>query len=267
MKTFIALLVAVMLGIGLGIAVGWLRMVSVPWEGLHAVDAPAGNEAAIPPGGSPAPRVDVDRLEYDFGTLDLEKSGRQEFTVANRGNAVLKLTKGETTCRCTASDLERTELPPGESTKITLNWRPTSDPGPYEQTATFYTNDPGKPRFTITITGKITATLRVRPTTLTLSRISGHENTQVTVTILRYLDEALELSNPRFEANGIGQYFDIATTPLSDQELKGNAGAKSGFGAIAKAPFQAGLGTTSTFQSPPAPQNATNDLPRETKNL
>ena len=229
MKTFFALLIAVVLGIGLGIAVGWLRMVSTPWEGLPAVDVPAASEAAIPSGGSPIPRVVIDRLEYDFGTLDLEKTGRQEFTVTNRGNATLKLTKGETTCRCTASDLERTELPPGESTKITLNWRPTAEPGPYQQSATFYTNDPSKPRFTITITGKITATLRVRPAALTLSRISAHENTQGTVTILSYLDEPLKLGSTRFEGNVSSQYFDLTITPLSDKELKGNMGAKSGF--------------------------------------
>src|SRR5471030_2004008 len=98
MKIFIALVIAVVLGIGIGITVGWLRMVSTPWEGLPAVDSPAENEVAIS-GGSPAPRVVLDRQNYDFGTLDLEKTGRQEFTVANRGNAMLKLTKGETTCR------------------------------------------------------------------------------------------------------------------------------------------------------------------------
>jgi hypothetical protein len=225
MRSYFGLIIALVLGIVIGIAIGGLRIYSTPWEGLPAVDAQPESRDANPAGG---PQAVIDCLEYNFGTLDLEKSGRHEFTVTNRGNALLKLTKGETTCRCTASDLERTELSPGESTKITLNWRPTSEPGPYQQSATFYTNEANKPRFTITINGKITATIRVKPTTLTMSRISAHEITQGTVTILSYLDEPLEVSNPRFEENGTRQYFDLTTTPLSEQELKPSVGAKSG---------------------------------------
>ncbi len=229
MKTIVPLLVALVLGIGIGIAVAWLRIFSTPWEGLPAVDAKVGGAEANPSDVGPYPQVGIDCLKYDFGTLDLEQKGRHEFTVTNRGNALLKLTKGETTCRCTASDLEKTELSPGESTKIILNWRPTAEPGPYEQTATFYSNDPGKPRFTITITGKITATIRARPATLTMSRISANETSKGTVTVLSYLDKPLELSNPRFEDNGIRQNFDLTMTPLSDEELKEYRDAKSGF--------------------------------------
>jgi hypothetical protein len=227
MKIIVALIIAVVLGIGIGISVGWLRVSSTPWEGLPVVEGRAGDGAAAP--GSPAPKVAVDQLEYDFGKMEIEKSGRREFTVTNQGNALLKLTKGETTCRCTASDLEKSELAPGESTKITLSWRPTAEPGPYKQTATFYTNDPHKSRFTITISGTITATLRARPATLTLSRISNHETTQGTTAILSYLDEPLELGTPRFEENGLSQYFEGTTKPLAEGEIKEYMGAKSGF--------------------------------------
>jgi hypothetical protein len=228
MKPFFAILLALLLGIGLGTAIGWLRYASTPWVGLPVVES-EGGPATHSQTGAPAPKVSVDRLEYDFGTLDVENKGRQEFIVTNRGNALLKLTKGDTTCRCTASDLDKSELPPGESTQIVLTFRPADEPGPYKQSATFYTNDPTRPEFTLTITGKITATLRLKPAVLTLSRISGHESTSGTVTILNYLDQPLELSNPRFEENANRQYFDATFTPLSDGELKEHPEAKSGF--------------------------------------
>jgi hypothetical protein len=229
MKTIFALVVAIALGIGIGIAVGWLRWNSTKWDGLSTPSKQTESNSKVSSVSGPAPKVVVDQLKYDFGTLDLEKSGRREFTVTNEGNAVLKLTKGATTCRCTASDLDRSELQPGESTKITLNWRPTADPGPYEQTADFYTNDPSKPKFTITISGKITSTLRAKPATLTLSRISSQEITHGTLTILSYLEEPLEISNPRFDENDLSKYFELAQTPLSDKEVKANPDAKSGF--------------------------------------
>lgn len=227
MKIFVALIIAVVVGIGLGIGVGGLRISSTPWEGIPAMEGQKSGEPASQSG--PAPKVAVDRLFYDFGKMEIEKSGRREFTVTNEGNDILKLMKGETTCRCAAGDLEKSELSPGESTKITLTWRPTADPGPYKQSASFLTNDPHKPKFTITISGTITATLRARPATLTLSRISSHEPTQGTTSILSYLDEPLELSSPRFEENEHSSYFEGSLKPLTEEELKANLGAKSGF--------------------------------------
>jgi hypothetical protein len=229
MKTFSILAIALLLGVGLGIVTATLRIVVTPSEGLPIVDPQLKSNPALSKSEPPAPLLSIDRLEYDFGSLDIENSGRHEFVVENRGNALLKITKGETTCRCTASDLERSELPPGESTKIVLTWRPTAEPGPYQQSATFYTNDPNKPKFTISITGKITALVRIRPTVLILSRISANETTQGSVTVLSYLEQPLEIKSHRFDENPTAKYFDLAITPLSAEGLKANLGAKSGY--------------------------------------
>jgi hypothetical protein len=233
MKTVLACLLAILLGIGLGIAVGALRIASAPWEGLSALNPAAGSNAELP-SDTPTPKVVVDKLDYNFGTLDIEKNGKHEFTVSNQGNALLKITKGETTCRCATGDLEKSELPPGESTQLRLNWRPTAEVGPYEQTASFYTNDPLKPKFTIKISGKITATLRILPAALVLSRISANETTQGSVTVLSFLDQPLEIKSYRFEDDPTSKFFDLSLTPLSEDELKGHAGAKSGYLATVK---------------------------------
>ena len=79
--------------------------------------------------------------------------------------------------------------------------------GAYEQSASFYTNDPLKPKFTINISGKITATLRILPATLILSRISANETTQGSVTVLSYLDQPLEIKSHRFEDDAEQQVF------------------------------------------------------------
>ncbi|MCC6125982.1 MAG: DUF1573 domain-containing protein [Pirellulales bacterium] len=229
MKPVYAFILALLFGVGLGILVGWLRISSVPWEGLPAMDSVAESDSSIPPGSGPLPKIIIDKLEYDFGTLDVEDKGSREFTVSNRGEALLKLTKGETTCRCAAGELEKTDLLPGESTKITLKWHPTDEPGPYQQSATFYTNDPRKPHFKITVSGKITAALRVRPSVLTFNRISARESSQGTVKILSYLDQPLAIGNPRLDENGLERYFDVSSTPLSDREIKEDLGVKSGF--------------------------------------
>jgi hypothetical protein len=229
MKTYFACIIAVVVGAGIGIAVGAMRIASSPWEGLPHVEAKPGEAEPSSKRVGPVPKVAIDRLEYNFGTLDLEGKGREEFTVKNIGNAVLKLTKGETTCRCASSVLERSELAPGESTKIVLTWKPNAEPGSYEQSAAFYTNDPDRPKFSITISGEITATLRVQPTIFSFNRISSHETTTEKVVILNYLDRPLAIENPRFEENDLRKYFDATIAPLSEEELRSHLGAKNGF--------------------------------------
>jgi hypothetical protein len=229
MKTiFASIIAAIILGVAVGLAVGGLRHASSPAEGPPKVEADARKEKSAADSGA-RPKVEVDRLDYDFGSLDLEDKGRQEFTVANRGNAMLKLTRGATTCRCTVSELERTELPPGESTKIVLRWKPDDHPGPYQQSATFLTNDPARPEFSIVIRGKITSNLRAQPASLTFSRISGRETSLGKFAVLNYIDRPLAVSDPRFEESSIRPYFEAKAVPLSEEEIKQYPEAKNGY--------------------------------------
>jgi hypothetical protein len=228
MKTTFALIIAVLVGVAVGFAVGKMRHASSPAEAPPKVEAEAQKEKSASDGGA-KPRVEVDQLDYDFGTLDMEGKGQREFTVTNRGNAILELTRGATSCRCTISELERTELPPGESTKIVLRWRPDDNPGPYEQSASFLTNDPERPSFSIVIRGKITTTLRVQPPTLTFSRISGRETSKGTFAVLNYFDRPLTLSDAHFEEGSIQSFFDSSIAPLSEGDIKRYPEAKNGY--------------------------------------
>ncbi len=150
--TFLALL-AILLGIALGIGVALLRIRAAPWK--PDVDRTAAGAAApIRRPDEPAPKVVVDQSRYDFGTLDMASQGSHEFVFTNAGKAPLKLAAGETSCRCTMSELAQKEIPPGGSTKVTITWKPKDQPGPYEQTAKILTNDPQRPEVTLTVSGR-----------------------------------------------------------------------------------------------------------------
>jgi hypothetical protein len=217
------------LGIGLGIAIGAMRLASSPCEKIPSAETESGGKADPSPDTKNGPIAAIDQLNYNFGTLDIEKSGKHEFTISNRGNEVLKLTKGETTCRCAAGDLEKPEIAPGESAKIRLSWHPTAEVGAYEQSASFYTNDPKKKKIKITITGKITASLRILPASLTLARLSANETAHGSLAVLSYLDEPLEIKSYRLEEDAGSKFFDLAVSPLSETDLKEYKEAKSGY--------------------------------------
>ncbi len=79
-----------------------------------------------PPGKVPKAVVVGKELEFNFGKAEKESAKRHDFVIRNEGNGILTLTKGATSCVCTVSAIAREELPPGESTKVTLGWHAKS---------------------------------------------------------------------------------------------------------------------------------------------
>ena len=134
MRTAILALLAILLGIALGIGVARLRIRAAPWE--PDVDRSSeGTAAPMRQPDAPAPKVVVNQSRYDFNTLDLASAGSHEFVFSNAGKAPLKLAAGQTSCRCTMSSIEEKEIPPGGSTKVKITWKSNDRPGPFEQTA------------------------------------------------------------------------------------------------------------------------------------
>lgn len=67
---------------------------------------------------------------------------RHEFVLTNRGNYVLVLQKGGTSCmKCTIADLPKSHLQPGESVAVGVQYHAAVPNGPFRQTAIILTND------------------------------------------------------------------------------------------------------------------------------
>ena len=56
------------------------------------------------------------------------------------------LRKGKTTCKCTLNDMKDTELAPGESTDVTLEWTAKTGDTLFRQEATILTTIPAGKR-------------------------------------------------------------------------------------------------------------------------
>ena len=167
MRITLLSLAVILLGIALGVGLSVLRIGTAPWHpDLGQGQRPAGCDRR--PAGR-LPKVVVDQTVYDFGTLDMAAKGSHDFLFRNAGDAPLKLVSGGTSCRCTLSELGQEEIPPGGSTKVTLTWKPIDKTGPYQQTAKILTNDPARPRVTLTISGRITVAVQLSPPELVFS--------------------------------------------------------------------------------------------------
>ena len=221
-------MLADLFGNGPGLASAVLRIRTRPWNPKLDEGVEKATAASQSPPSGPAPKVVVDKAEYDFGTLDIEaSSGSHDFVFTNKGDAPLSLSEGGTSCRCTMSKLGQEKIPPGGSAKVTITWKPIDKPGPYQQTAKILTNDPARPQITLTISGRVTAAMRFSPPELVFSRLSVGETSTAESRLFCYLDKPLKILGHKWSDAGHGSVLRRDAQPLSAAGAEGGAdGAK-----------------------------------------
>ncbi len=102
-----------------------------------------------------APRIEVDSLEYDFGTL---KEGEEKsiiIPIRNTGSGSLLLRKIETTCGCTAVVPGQRVILPGKSTQLDVVFHSAGRIGKQRKQITLYCNDPRRPILQFIIKGEV----------------------------------------------------------------------------------------------------------------
>jgi len=170
----------------------------------------------------------LSELEFDFGTMDESAKGRHDFMVTNVGEGVLEVTAGETSCGCTMSEIEKSELAPRESTKVTITWNAEGRSGPFRQTASVFTSDPDHSRVTFTVSGRIVQAVRVVPRELVFSQVAVGDSAEGTIRLFCNLPQPLEIQGLEFSETEEAPYFDAQIEPLSGVQLASETGAQSG---------------------------------------
>lgn len=232
MKVWLAVGLAILVGVGVGFGVAWVRLSSYPWTGNYGGEnAPLRISRPSQSGGELlAAKAVLESDTHDFGAMDANSTGHHDFVVLNKGNAPLKLTKGETTCKCTLAKVDEAEIPPGGKSKVTLDWTAKSLTGAFRQTATVLTNDPDHPRVTVTVTGRVTAIYRTSPSEVVFSRLAPGETGNASVRLFGYGSEKdLKATGFQLEESTNAKHFDVALRPLSADQIKDEPDAKSGY--------------------------------------
>ncbi len=73
-------------------------------------------------GISAEPRLVIAGNRFDFGATPQHSTVTQYFWFHSVGTDTVKITKVETGCDCTTMPLEKTDLAPGDSMKVGVNW-------------------------------------------------------------------------------------------------------------------------------------------------
>lgn len=123
----------------------------------------------LPPATAPAtPRIACDEPVFQFGTRDSSETVEHSFELKNTGTSDLAITAIRPACGCTATELTRPTIPPGETAKISTKLTLAGRSGEARKTIAVESNDPANPTIVLAMEGKIATEFEVAPPVFTL---------------------------------------------------------------------------------------------------
>lgn len=180
--------------------------------------------------GSPQPRLELDQVSYNFGRMEQGAKGTHTFLFTNTGEGPLRLAKGETSCKCTLSELAQKDIPPGKSGEVTLEWTARALDPLFRHTATILTNDPQHPRVTLTIEGVLQQSTSVTPPEIVFTNLTRDEQASAKTHIFTEARDDLVITGHTFENAELAPYFDASYHQLPMAAVP--EGQKSGWEVV-----------------------------------
>jgi len=231
MRTSLIVVLSLVAGAALGGAAPFWQRWWVAGGGVPELDVAAatkGKTAKTRIG--PQPVADVDSDEFRFGTIAFGATRTHLFTITNRGDALLELRKGSTSCKCTISELKKGSIAPGESAQVKLAWTAKLMEGNFREIATILTNDPRRSRIELSVTGRVTRTLQIEPHDFVFSKVNIDEEKTARVRLLCFGEDPVKITDTKLvmRSKDNDKFFDISIKPIPRDAL-GNPDANSGF--------------------------------------
>jgi hypothetical protein len=94
---------------------------------------------------------------YDFGNVEQGKVVDYNFIITNTGGDLLKISNVRASCGCTAAKPDKSELKPGEFTRIMVSFNSTGRSGVQQKYIYVTTNDPDNHEIKLKLAGNVLA--------------------------------------------------------------------------------------------------------------
>jgi hypothetical protein len=102
-----------------------------------------------------APRFEVDKTTFNFGTINQKSKVNHEYRVTNSGKTDLIIRKVSASCGCTVVKPEQNVIKPGESTTLQVSFNPEGKSGDQNYAITVISNDPKNYKKILRLEGKV----------------------------------------------------------------------------------------------------------------
>lgn len=97
------------------------------------------------------PKISLDKKEIDLGVTYNGEVKKARITLKNSGKEILKVLGVQTSCGCTAVKQPKSELKPGESDVVEVEFNSTGFRGKITKHVNIQTNDPATPNVSIAL--------------------------------------------------------------------------------------------------------------------
>jgi hypothetical protein len=101
------------------------------------------------------PKIVVSSEKIDLGTIYNGIAKQAEIKLTNAGKDTLKITAVQSSCGCTTVKQPKSELAPGESDMVKVEFNSTGFRGPATKHVYISSNDPGKPMVNVVLNAEI----------------------------------------------------------------------------------------------------------------
>jgi hypothetical protein len=165
------------------------------------------------------PRVVVDEPHFNFGSMERGREKSHEFVIRNAGDAPLRLRVGQTSCKCTLSEVDSSAIEPGESTRVKLEWTAKVERGPFRQTAMIHTNDPQQPEIELQIDGEIVQSSNIEPPDFAFDKIEVGQSKTAQVYVMAMLQDELTVNSAELTVDENRDKFDVKVEKVPKDQL------------------------------------------------
>ncbi|MBL0104323.1 MAG: DUF1573 domain-containing protein [Bacteroidetes bacterium] len=107
------------------------------------------------PADSLSPKARVIESSYNYGTIHAGEKASHEFVIFNDGQKPLLVHKTKSTCGCIKSSATKTEILPGQSGTIKIEFDSFGKDGKDSRITSVYINDPLMPEIKLEMTGTV----------------------------------------------------------------------------------------------------------------
>jgi hypothetical protein len=149
--------------------------------------------ACLAPQAKGAPKIQFDRLVYDFGKTSQVETVTGLFKFKNVGDAVLKIEAPKPSCGCTVAEVKPDSLQPGESGELPFTLHLGQVKAQFDKRIAVKSNDPQTPEVSLTIKADYTPLYDVNPLTLAPKLEFGTNDAALFTTVTRTDGKPLHL--------------------------------------------------------------------------
>lgn len=102
-----------------------------------------------------APKISIDNKVHNFGDIKENVFVAHDYLIKNTGTEALKITKVNASCGCTAAQPDKTELEPGDSTYLHVEFNSAKRSGIQNKHVYVFSNDPVNPQVRLSFTAVV----------------------------------------------------------------------------------------------------------------